>query len=169
MKVDVVRDAQDHISELALERSATRLIPVGSLLVVVRGMILAHSFPAALTAAPLAINQDMKAIVPFCADLNLFLLLLSRGLKSEVLKLVRRSTHGTCKLLTDELFSLPIPIAPLAEQSRILMKVKELMALCDQLESRLTVISDQSRQFVQSVLHESLLSLKNGMHAGNAV
>jgi type I restriction enzyme S subunit len=100
MKFDVIHDAQDHISELALEHSAARLIPEGSLLMVVRGMILAHSFPTALTATPLAINQDMKAIVPFRADLGRFLLPLTKGLKPEVLRLVLRCTHGTCKLLT---------------------------------------------------------------------
>jgi type I restriction enzyme, S subunit len=157
MKVDVICDAQDHISELALERSAARLIPEGSLLMVVRGMILSHSFPTALTAAPLAINQDMKAIVPFRADLGRFLLLLTKGLKPEVLRLVLRSTHGTCKLLTDDLFSLPIPIPPLAEQSRILTKVGQLMNLCDQLEGQLTCISEEGGHLLESVFHHALL------------
>ena len=94
MKVDEINDAQDHISSLAVEQSAARLIPVGSLFMVVRGMILAHSFPTAITTIPVTINQDMKAIVPFRADLIRFLLLLTKGLKPEVLRLVLRSTHG---------------------------------------------------------------------------
>jgi type I restriction enzyme S subunit len=105
MKVDVITDAQDHISASAVEHSATRLIPRGSLLMVVRGMILAHSFPTSITAVPVTINQDMKAIVPFRHDWIHFLLLVTKGLKPEVLRLVQRSTHGTCKLLTDDLFS----------------------------------------------------------------
>lgn len=156
MKVDVIRDAQDHISELALEHSAARLIPEGSLLMVVRGMILAHSFPTALTATPLAINQDMKAIVPFRADLGRFLLLLTKGLKPEVLRLVLRSTHGTCKLLTDDLFSFPIPIPPLAEQKRIVAKVEELMALCDHLETELSSAKTESSRLLESVLFHTL-------------
>jgi type I restriction enzyme S subunit len=100
---------------------------------VVRGMILAHSFPTAISVVPVAINQDMKAIVPFRGDLSKILLLISKGMKPEVMRLVTHSTHGTCKLLTGDLFSLPLPIPPLGEQHRIVAKVDELMALCDRL------------------------------------
>jgi type I restriction enzyme S subunit len=156
MKVDELNDAQDHISSLAVEQSATRLIPMGSLLMVVRGMILAHSFPTAITTMPVTINQDMKAIVPFRADVIRFLLLLTKGLKPEVLRLVLRSTHGTCKLLTDDLFSMPIPIPPLAEQRRIVDKVNELMALCDRLERQLTVFQGENSRLLETVLHHAL-------------
>jgi hypothetical protein len=135
MKVDCISDAEDHITEEAVAQSAVRLIPEGALLMVVRGMILAHSFPTAIAARQLTINQDMKAIIPFCPDMGRMLLLLTKGLKPFVLRLVRRSTHGTCKLLTGDLFSLPIPIPPLPEQDRIIAKVDELMTLCDRLEA----------------------------------
>jgi type I restriction enzyme S subunit len=156
MKVDVITDSQDHISAAAVEQSAVRLIPTGSLLVVVRGMILAHSFPTAATEVPVTINQDMKAIVPFRADLIRFLVLLTKGLKPEVLRLVLRSTHGTCKLLTDDLFSLPIPIPPLAEQGRILAKVNELMALCDRLEATLSSKRGDAARLLEALLHSAL-------------
>ncbi len=135
MKADRLTDAQDHISELAVENSTAKLIPPGSLLMVVRGMILAHSFPTALNSVPVTINQDMKAVVPFRPDLAEYLLLVTKGLKPEILRLVLRSTHGTCKLLTESLFSLPLPIPPMSEQRRIAAKVLELMTLCDRLEA----------------------------------
>jgi type I restriction enzyme S subunit len=156
MKVDLIKDTEDHISELAVEQSSTRLIPTGSLLMVVRGMILAHSFPTAISTVPLTINQDMKVIVPFRAELIRMLLLVTKGLKPEVLRLVLRSTHGTCKLLTDDLFSLPLPIPPLAEQHRVVAKVDELMALCDHLEAQLTTTQTESRHLLDAVLHEAL-------------
>ncbi|MCC6620596.1 MAG: restriction endonuclease subunit S [Deltaproteobacteria bacterium] len=135
MKSDHIFDAQDHISAAALEGSATRLIPSGALLMVVRGMILAHSFPTAITRAAVAINQDMKALVPFRADLGPYLLTLTKGIKSRVLELVERSTHGTCKLPTGALLNLPIALPPLAEQRRIVARVDELMGLLDRLEA----------------------------------
>jgi len=128
MKVDLIRDAEDHLSALAVSSSATKIIPEGSLLMVVRGMILTHSFPTAISMVPLTINQDMKAIIPFRSDVIRMLLLLTKGLKPEILRLVLHSTHGTCKLVTDDLFSMPIPFPPLDEQHRILAKVDELMA-----------------------------------------
>jgi type I restriction enzyme S subunit len=39
-------------------------LPVGSLFIVVRGMILDRNIPIAVAKVPMAFNQDMKAIVP---------------------------------------------------------------------------------------------------------
>ncbi len=103
---------------------------------------------------------------PFRPDLIRFLVLLTKGLKPEVLRLVLRSTHGTCKLLTDDLFSLPIPIPPLAEQYRIVAKVNELMTLCDSLETQLTTAQTGTSRLLESVLHHSLIDIhyaKTGM------
>jgi type I restriction enzyme S subunit len=153
MKVDWINDAEDHISEAAITHSSAKLIPKGSLLMVVRGMILAHSYPTAISTVPLAINQDMKAIVPFRSDFARMLLLLTKGMKPEVMRLVLRSTHGTCKLLTDDLFSLPFPVPPLAEQKRIVAKVDELMALCDRLETAQTERENRRDRLVRASLH----------------
>jgi type I restriction enzyme S subunit len=50
----------------------------------------------------------------------------------------------------------PIPVPPLAEQSRIVAKVDELMALCDQLEDQLNTTQTESRRLLEAVLHEAL-------------
>ena len=52
--------------------------------------------------------------------------------------------------------SLPVPLPPLAEQHRIVAKVDELMALCDQLEAQLTTTEADSRRLLEAVLHETL-------------
>jgi restriction endonuclease S subunit len=50
------------------------------------------------------------------------------------------------------LVKLPIPLAPLAEQNRIVAKVAELMALCDQLEAQLTTTQSEKRSLLEAVL-----------------
>jgi type I restriction enzyme S subunit len=50
-----------------------------------------------------------------------------------------------------------IPIPPVAEQHRIVAKVDELMALCDQLETQLANTAADSRRLLEAVLHEALL------------
>jgi type I restriction enzyme S subunit len=50
-----------------------------------------------------------------------------------------------------------IPLPPLTEQHRIVAKVDELMALCDQLETLLTSTAADSRHLLEAVLHEALL------------
>ena len=44
----------------------------------------------------------------------------------------------------------------LAEQHRIVAKVDELMALCDQLETQLTTTHSESHRLLEAVLAESL-------------
>jgi type I restriction enzyme S subunit len=52
---------------------------------------------------------------------------------------------------------MPIPLPPLAEQHRIVAKVDELMALCDQLEQQLSQADQQRRRLLEAVLAEALV------------
>jgi type I restriction enzyme, S subunit len=51
---------------------------------------------------------------------------------------------------------LPIPLAPVPEQRRIVTKVDELMALCDRLEQQLTTVQSQTTRLLESILHHAL-------------
>ncbi|MFH5804344.1 restriction endonuclease subunit S [Alienimonas sp. DA493] len=135
MKSVVIDDAQDRITQQAIDNSSAKLIPEGSLLMVVRGMILARSWPVATTSREVAINQDMKAVTLRHPELLPFVLLVLRAMEPTVLRLVKRSSHGTCKLKTQTLQKLWIPLPPLAEQRRIVAAVERLTALCDRLEA----------------------------------
>jgi len=153
MKVPRISDAQDHVSVAAV-RGSLSLIPAGSLLMVVRGMILAHSFPIAETLAPVTINQDMKALTPYEPSILQFLCLLCRGLKPEILALIDRSTHGTCKLESPKIFQLLLPVAPLTEQTRIVNRVAQLSRLCADLRQRLSAASEWQSQLAQCLLEK---------------
>jgi type I restriction enzyme, S subunit len=52
--------------------------------------------------------------------------------------------------------SMMIPLPPLAEQHRIVSKVDELMALCDQLESQINTTQSNSQKLLESLLNEAL-------------
>lgn len=49
-----------------------------------------------------------------------------------------------------------VPLPPLAEQHRIVAKVNELMALCDQLEAELSITQANSHRLLESVLEDAL-------------
>lgn len=150
MKVDYISTAEFNISELAVANSSMRIIPNNSILFVVRGMILAHTFPVAINKKEVTINQDMKSITSHLFNMD-FLLNLMKGMSRNVLSLVDRSSHGTCKLVSEKLFNLQIPLPPLSEQSRINNRIEELVSLCDTLKSRL-----QSAQQTQLHLADAL-------------
>ncbi|EOL8947589.1 restriction endonuclease subunit S [Cronobacter dublinensis] len=150
MKVDYISTAELNISELAVTNSSVRIIPSNSILFVVRGMILAHTFPVAINQREVTINQDMKSISSRLFNMG-FLLYLMKGMSHQILGLVDRSSHGTCKLVSEKLFGLQIPLPPLSEQGRINSRIAELMLLCDTLKSRL-----QSAQQTQLHLADAL-------------
>jgi type I restriction enzyme S subunit len=54
------------------------------------------------------------------------------------------------------LLNLPVGVPPLAEQHRIVAKVDELMAICDQLEAQLTTAQAESRRLLEAVLYRAL-------------
>lgn len=133
LKVEELADTQDHITQQALDEGAAELVAAGSLLIVVRGMILIHTFPVVKTLVPMAINQDLKALTP-CQVLNIdFLALLLRGSSRETLGRVDEAAHGTKVLRLEDWTSLPLPIPPIHEQFRIVAEVVRHLAEIDTL------------------------------------
>jgi len=63
------------------------------------------------------------------------------------------------------IYSLPVPIPPLAEQDRIVAKVDELMALCDRLEASLAASDGQRSRLLDAFLAEALASAEGARPA----
>ena len=165
MKVDYIAETQLNITEASIASSAVKLIEAESILFVVRGMILAHSFPVAISRVPITINQDMKAITLKKRDMAEYVLRALKGLKLQVLKRVKRSSHGTCRIEGRDYRDFMIPLPPLAEQHRIVTKVDELMVLCDRLEVSLDTVENDRYRLLESLLREALELSVNKMEA----
>ena len=101
MKIREIVGSQDHITDAALRQTGVTLIQPPAVLIVVRGMILARTFPTAVTAVPVTVNQDMKALLPKPELKADYLVSLFTGIQRELLKLVEIAGHGTCCLRTD--------------------------------------------------------------------
>jgi type I restriction enzyme S subunit len=119
MKRFVLHDSVDHISQEALDSTSLKLQPEKSVLVVVRGMILAHTFPVALNAVPVTINQDMKALRANSRVSAEYLAWMLRGLQPLMLALTEESAHGTKALRTDQWANQCVPVPPLSEQEEL--------------------------------------------------
>ena len=118
MKFDVVSDSIDHISQEAIDGSATSLIPKDSVLMVVRSGILARIVPIAITGRNLTINQDLKALCPNRTLDARFLYHLLDSKMEELLSLVSRGAT-VHRLTTDQIRALDFLLPPLPEQHRI--------------------------------------------------
>lgn len=125
--------ATDYVTHRALG-NGTRLAPAHSLLLVVRGMILAHTFPVARTEVPLAFNQDIKALVPRSDVDSDFLLWWLTGNEPLLLGITTESTHGTKRVPMDGLRGVEIDVPPPSEQHAIASALNDVDALLDGLD-----------------------------------
>ena len=119
LKVEKLGGTIDRITQRAVEDGAASLIRAGAVLVVVRGMILARIFPVVETLVPMAINQDLKAVLPREGLNTSFLAWLLRGSANESLQRLDEAGHGTKALRMDAWTSMQLPIPPLVEQVQL--------------------------------------------------
>jgi type I restriction enzyme, S subunit len=169
MKREVISDSEDHVTASALAETGLELFRPPVVLMVVRGMILAHSFPVAITAAPVTVNQDMKSLRPkplLSAD---YLCLVLMGIKDAIRALVEESGHGTRVLRTELWKQFDIFLPPREEQAEILRKVRaESKVISDLVESARTAI-DRLREYRAALITAAVtgrIDIRN--HASNA-
>ena len=127
MKVRELRTLADYISEEGAV-AGSRTVPPETVLVVVRGMILAKSFPLAITRVQCAFNQDMRALIcgdGFDAEYVLSALEWRRPV---LLNLPTPSTHGTMRVVSEDLYNVNIPVPSLQEQVAIRQIIAEAAA-----------------------------------------
>ncbi|PTN38515.1 restriction endonuclease subunit S [Desulfonatronum sp. SC1] len=158
MKRPRLNDVTDHISQEALEKGS-KLAPAGSVFVVVRGMILAKTVPVALAEVPMAINQDMKAIVPGTKLRSDFLLYALEAFRENLFKKVGRSGHGTATLMGHEVAAFKIPLPDLMTQNEIASAIQSLERKKELHEEKRTQLQDLFR----TLLHE-LMTAKTRVH-----
>ncbi len=137
MKSFELADTSEHISLKAAQAGA-RLMPPNTVFIVVRGMILAHSFPVVLAAREMAFNQDIKAVSPGPHLIGRFLAYWFVANSNRLLRKVTEATHGTQKLDMENLLGMPFGLPPLTEQEGI---VARQSAIADQLKQEALSLS----------------------------
>ena len=129
LKADRIFDADLHISQQACDESATKMAPIGSLLMLVRGMGLANGIQVGEVTSPVAFNQDLRAIVPpSTLDSRFLLLALRHRLSDAANGVLSSAAHGTLKIDADALGRVEISVPPLTEQLRIVAILDEALA-----------------------------------------
>jgi len=155
MKRKYLNSSIFQITPEAVKNSSAKIIDERSVLFVVRGMILSHTLPVSINTENVTINQDMKALTPYTIGSDEFIALSLIGSSKAILKRVRTSTHGTCRLESDVYFNWIIALPTYEEQQEILTKVEKLLALCDQLETQISQNQSHAEQLMHAVLKEA--------------
>ena len=118
MKQFRLRDTIHHVTAEGLA-NGTKQVPVGTLLLLTRGMRLLKELPVCVTQRPMAFNQDVKALLPKDRIDRSFLAYLVLGNKHRLLNLVDLAGHGTGRINSDELRALDVRLPPKPEQRAI--------------------------------------------------
>lgn len=142
----------EFITRKALEETRLRLCPIGSVLVVVRSGILAHTLPIAVVDAPVSINQDIKAFHCPNHNLNEWLALALRALSPEILTNNRKDGTTVQSVRYDELCDLTIHVPPSHEQRRITARIGDLLRKVDSARDHLSRVPAILKRFRQAVL-----------------
>jgi type I restriction enzyme, S subunit len=151
MKHFSITDTHDHISVRAVSDGAS-VVPRGTVLIVVRGMILAHSFPVGIAEHEVSFNQDVKAIVPNGTADGRFVAHWLNGRSNQMLRLVTEATHGTKRIELAPLLEHPLLLPPAPEQRRI----AEILDLVDDAIAKSEQLIAKLKQMKQGLLHDLL-------------
>ena len=109
--------------------SELHLLPPGSLLMVTRSGILRRTFPIALAAKPLTINQDQRALEFYDNNIGEYIYYCLKSLEPIVLRDYRKTGTTVESIIWEKFIHIPIPLPPINEQRRIVAKVEEFKAM----------------------------------------
>ncbi|AHM02973.1 Type I restriction-modification system, specificity subunit S [Roseibacterium elongatum DSM 19469] len=156
LKSETINDSTLQITEHAVSSGAANLVPQGSVVVLVRGMTLAHTFPVCLAGRPMAINQDLKALNSNSSISNDYLALALRGLSDVSLARVDEAGHGTKALRMDAWTSLHVPVPPEAEQVKVLefvgIETTKLDALVSEAEKAIALLQERRSALISAAV-----------------
>lgn len=118
MKVFDLSDSIDRITPKGAQRGS-RVVPAGTVFIVVRGMILAHTFPVGYATRTMAFNQDIKAISAKSGLNSRYLAYWLAAHANDMLTIATTATHGTKRFDMDDLFAARIAVPQPHEQDQI--------------------------------------------------
>lgn len=127
MKSTYISNSIDHISESVFKETNLKRISRDTILIVVRGMILVHTVPLAITIKDVSINQDIKAMKVLDDSIEpLYLLWCLKSQHDHILSKVSTAAHGTKRLDMPDLVGLDICVPPIGIQGKFVEVIKKL-------------------------------------------
>jgi type I restriction enzyme S subunit len=125
MKTFLLADTIEHVTEEA-GQVGSKIMPEETAYIIVRGMILAHTFPVVFSNRRFAFNQDIKAARGRAGLSTRYFAHWLRGNASLFLRKTTEATHGTKKLDSSEIYRVEIAVPPEPEQWEIIRRIEEI-------------------------------------------
>lgn len=148
----VVEVTEDYITEAAVAGSATKMVPANSVAIVVRSSILDRILPTSLIPIPVALNQDMKAVVAREGIMPAFIAHVLRSGGDNILRSARKTGGSVASIDTTKLYSFLIPVPPIEIQQEVVAILDSFTKLEAELEAELEARRAQYRHYRDSLL-----------------
>ena len=148
MKCDIIVDSIEHITEVAIDNSSTKIIPPESVLIVIRSGILKHTLPVCINKSKVTINQDLKALVLDERCKAIYLQYLLKALEKDILSGVRAVTADNIEF--NSLKKRKIPIPPI----NIQIKFSQIVNQINKLKSDVQKSIDETQLLMDSLMQE---------------
>ena len=116
MKTDILTDSQIKINQMGVENSTARMVPVNSVIMVIRSGILKHTLPVAINAVPITVNQDLKVFIPSERILTRFLAVQFKMHEKDILTGVRAVTADNIEFNSLKQRKLIVPSIELQQE-----------------------------------------------------
>lgn len=160
MKCEVVNATEDYITPLGLASSSSRIAEAGSVLIVVRSGILQHSIPVAIAGCDVAINQDMRALLPSRYFVARYLAWWIRGNAGRLLTLWRREGATVESLESEQIGNTCVPLLSLEAQGRVAdfldRKTAEIDALIAKKERMIALLNEKRQACITEAVTKGL-------------
>ena len=124
MKSDVISDSQIHITQLGVDNSTAKIVPVNSVIMVIRSGILKHTLPVAINSVPVTVNQDLKVFIPGERILTRFLAVQFKMHEKDILSGVRAVTADNIEF--NSLKRRHIIVPPIELQQRYVSTLEQV-------------------------------------------
>ena len=124
MKTEILYDSQIHINALGVENSTARIVPINSIIMVIRSGILKHTLPVAINAVPITVNQDLKVFIPGNQIDPRFMAVQFKLIEKDILSGVRAVTADNIEFNSLKQRKLIVPDLEL--QKRFVLFVKQI-------------------------------------------
>jgi type I restriction enzyme S subunit len=152
VKVSRMTDTSQHVTSWAVRHGAAVVVPANSLVLVTRSGILRRYLPVALVDRSMAINQDIKALIPNESVSSDFLLHALTGYGDQILTNCLKAGTTVESVEFPWLKAFAISIPPREEQSAIAAVLSDMDDELSALEAR----RDKTRALKQAMMQELL-------------
>ncbi len=149
MKSDILTDSKIKINKLGVDNSSARMVPVNSVIMVIRSGILKHTLPVAINEVPITVNQDLKVFIPGEKVLSKFLAFQFKMHEKDILSKVRAVTADNIEFnsLKQRKMILP-PIELQNEFAAFVQQIDKLRFGCRKLLAKSKNIQNLNRNTI---------------------